>query len=188
MCRKIKKKYTKGFSLIEVIMAIAVLTVGLIGVMALYGDSLSRILSIRSQTTANSLAQEGIELVRNIADTAGGDLTGILLAGNKRVAINSSSSVIVDDSPGDYSLYYAPGTGTTPGRFTHNSSDEATRFQRKIIVDEKSIDDLPDATTDDDREVISLVSWGGRVPPDTTASCTVADRCVFAIMELVNNP
>jgi len=186
MRRKTKKKDTKGFSLIEVIVAIAVLTIGLIGVMALYSDSLSRILSIRSQTTANSLAQEGIELVRNIADTAEGNLT-VITSGNKKVSINSSSVVEMVDTPGDYSLYYAP-NGTTPGRFTHNSSDETTRFQRKIIVIEEHIDDLPDAMTNDDRKVISLVSWGGVEPPDTTAACTVADRCVFAIMELINNP
>ena len=59
----------KGFSLIEVIVSIAVITTALITVMALISFSVSSIGLSKSKIIATNLAQEGVEIIRNIRDS-----------------------------------------------------------------------------------------------------------------------
>jgi type II secretory pathway pseudopilin PulG len=60
---------TKGFTLVEVIVAIFLLTVGIIGVSALITSTISSATHSSQKLVAAYLAQEGIEIVRNIRDT-----------------------------------------------------------------------------------------------------------------------
>ena len=59
----------KGFTLIEVIIAVAILTVGVLGAYALTARMVVATSLGISQLTASYLAQEGLELTRNIRDT-----------------------------------------------------------------------------------------------------------------------
>lgn len=59
----------KGFTILEVIIAGFVLVIGVVGVAGLVVRSTSTTVSIENQITAWYLAQEGIEIVRNIRDT-----------------------------------------------------------------------------------------------------------------------
>jgi len=59
----------KGFTLLEVIIAIAILIVGLIGLMVLVSATISASSVSASRLLAANLAQEGIELVRGIRDS-----------------------------------------------------------------------------------------------------------------------
>ena len=64
-----KKDNTKsgaGFTLIEVMVAISILLIAVVAPMSIIGGSLSQIASVRDQTIAVNLAQEGIEVVRQI--------------------------------------------------------------------------------------------------------------------------
>ena len=63
------KKNKNGFSLIDVVMAVSVITVGLIGVMSLIVQNVQASRVNKDFLVASMLAQEGIELVRNIRDT-----------------------------------------------------------------------------------------------------------------------
>lgn len=67
MLIKIKSKNT-GFTLLEVIMAIFILTVGIGGSFALIQQTISTASMVRSRLIATYLGQEGIEIVRNIRD------------------------------------------------------------------------------------------------------------------------
>src|SRR3990172_3491439 len=84
-------KHYKAFSLGEVILAGFVLTVGLLSISALITKSLQNSFENRDAIVAILLAQEGVELVRNVRDNnlaAGG--TGFVAfdsSGNKHCRI-----------------------------------------------------------------------------------------------------
>lgn len=59
----------KGFTLIELIIVIFVLAIGVLGVYSVYSQIISYTTISLSRLTASYLAQEGIEIVRNIRDT-----------------------------------------------------------------------------------------------------------------------
>ncbi len=59
---------TKGFSLIETIVAIVVLTLAVVGPMTLSAQSIRASRDARLELTATHLAEEGMEVVHNIRD------------------------------------------------------------------------------------------------------------------------
>jgi len=65
-------KYTienkKAFSLLEIIIAMFIISMGVIGVMSLIVSNINLGLFSKNKLIAMNLAQEGIELVRNIRD------------------------------------------------------------------------------------------------------------------------
>ncbi len=78
MKRKNRKSFTPqnfakqnldGFTLLETIVAIFVITVGIIGVLSLVTQTISSATFSSHRLIAAYLAQEGIEIVRNIRDT-----------------------------------------------------------------------------------------------------------------------
>jgi len=64
---KIKSK--KGYLLMEVMVAISLLTIGFLAVLSLVSNSLSLNRIVSDQFTANYLAMEGIEIVKNLIDS-----------------------------------------------------------------------------------------------------------------------
>jgi prepilin-type N-terminal cleavage/methylation domain-containing protein len=64
-----KKINSKGFSLLEVMLALGVITIGLMGVSSLVLQNIQAQDINKNYLIASMLAQEGIELVRNIRDT-----------------------------------------------------------------------------------------------------------------------
>jgi len=60
-----------GFSLVETLVATAIIVLASVGPLALAGRSLAQANYIRDQIGATFLAQEGLEIVRNIRDTDG---------------------------------------------------------------------------------------------------------------------
>lgn len=66
---KLKNKFQSGFTLVEVMVAVAVLSVGLIGAANLIAYNISNSGKAINKTIATNLAQESIELARNIRDT-----------------------------------------------------------------------------------------------------------------------
>lgn len=63
------KRSPRGFTLIETLVAILLVTVAIVAPMALTVQSLSSAIYARDQITASNLAQEGIEAVRSIRDS-----------------------------------------------------------------------------------------------------------------------
>ncbi len=58
-----------GFTLVETMVAISILLIAVVGPMSTIGGSLSQIRTARDQVIAVNLAQEGIEVVRQIRDS-----------------------------------------------------------------------------------------------------------------------
>jgi len=62
-------KYKKGFTLIEALVAIFILTVSVTGLLGVVSQSVFNSNYTKNKAIAIGLAQEGVELVRNIQDT-----------------------------------------------------------------------------------------------------------------------
>ena len=58
----------KGFTLVEMLVTILLVSIGLIGVLAFFNTSLGSQFDAKNELIAAGLAQEGTELVRNIKD------------------------------------------------------------------------------------------------------------------------
>jgi len=59
----------KGFTLLEVILAITILTIAVGGSFALISQTIAAVSVIQSKLIASYLVQEGMEIVKNIRDT-----------------------------------------------------------------------------------------------------------------------
>ena len=166
---KIKNK--KGFSIAETLIAVFILVVGLVSLIFLTANSMKNSMDSRDQIIAGALAQEGVELVRNIRDTN-------LASGASNIFQN-----IPDTSTGciDYSNSSVSSCGyqlylSGSNFYLHSSSGTIpTKFFRKIIIS------TLDANT---KSITSYVSWNGSAP-DTT-KCNAANKCVSVQDTLVN--
>lgn len=137
----------KGFTLIESVVAIFLLTVGTMGAVSLIQQSISFITVSSSQLAASYLAQEAIETVRNIRDTNYLERAvwdeGIEEGADFRLDYRSQS--FPDLSCGDYLKQ--------EGDFYICSPDSGSKFQRKITISKPQADKI----------IISIdVSWHER--------------------------
>ncbi len=99
------KQKTKGFSLMEVIIAMAVIVTALITLIALISSVVSGLKPAEFKLTATNLAQEGLEIVRNIRDSnwlsykrAPENWRNGLAAGDYRVQYDQSALLFWADS------------------------------------------------------------------------------------------
>lgn len=121
----------KGFTLIEVIVSVLMISMVTVGAMFAITLSLNSANKIRSSMIAANLAQEGLEVVRNIRDKDWhlGNSFGASLPNGDYNVIGSSQSLIpfidtflMKDSDGFY--VYTAGSDTI--------------FKRKIIIENSS--------------------------------------------------
>ena len=156
------RRLTTGFTLIETLVAISLLTVAIVVPMSLVTKSLSTAYYARDQVTAFHLAQEAIEIVRHVRDNnilenaLGTDTNlfdGIFLDG--RAFIVDARNNRIDPCPQDGcpvlntngTFYgYETGVGWVPTNFT--------RTVRAQFVDNGT--DQPD---EDEAHVSVEVSW-----------------------------
>lgn len=146
---KVIRKNNKGFSILEVVVALYIITMGLIGVLALVVQNIQAEYINTKTLVASQLAQEGLELVRNIRDTnwlinanwkdcdsagsncdivqsAGGNTTyGIYLDYSTNNIIIDATINSIDNAP-----LYINGNGF----YTHVVFAETTAFYRLITV------------------------------------------------------
>ena len=69
MEKKFFKNKNTGFTLVEVLVAVAIFSVSILGIMSVLTSSLSDTIYAKNKMTAEYLAQEGIEYIRNMRDT-----------------------------------------------------------------------------------------------------------------------
>lgn len=138
----------KGFTVIEVIVAIFVITAGIVGVLSLVTQTISSVTHSKDKLIAAYLAQEGIEIVRNIRDTNWLEEedwnNGISTASDYGLDYQSSEfpDTTCNLGPEKYLKY--------DGNFYNCSSGSDTKFKRKITVTPPGADIL---------EVLVLVEW-----------------------------
>jgi len=143
----------QGFSLLEVIIAIFVITTGIVGAMNLINYSISSVAVSKSQIIASGLSQEGLEVVRNIRDTNWAEQfinPGLLWNDNL--------------ADGDYYVQYNSNSllrlGANPvlninsnGFYLYNTIEPNTLFRRKITITNISANEI---------KVVSEVTWAER--------------------------
>ena len=64
-----KQKNNKGFSLVEVLIAISIFTMTIVTMMSVIGGGIADVTYARQKMVASYLAQEGIEYIRNQRDS-----------------------------------------------------------------------------------------------------------------------
>lgn len=157
----------------EVIVAVGVLLMAVSASAGLVLDSLQSVNRAQNRVIAAYLAQEAIEVTRNIRDTNWIEGVGFSDGLNP----GASDQCVDYDAPGDtlvnpcsnHALYW----DRTPGVYTHDSggNNELTIFERRINVQSINNPETP-IGVDDILQVQATVSWLG---PDS-GSITVETR------------
>ena len=167
---------SKGFTILEVITAIFILSIGVGASLSLINQTLSAATLVEQKLIASYLAQEGIEIVRNIRDTnwlQSRDLTktslwddGLLLGGWQAdyTTLTFTGTEFVNEDCGNIDHYNCQVDNDdflylqTNDFYGYEPSSAQTRFRRKITIAE--IDPLnPDPNK---RKVIVEVKWEER--------------------------
>ncbi len=155
----------RGFTLVEVLIALLVVSIGVGGVVALVNQTSSFMSNASSQLTATFLAQEGVEIVRNIRDS-------------NFLNIHNGESVLWDNglagctsSTAGCEADYTNAALTPPpldrflnlaGGFYGYNSGTSTQFKRKIFVD----------VAGDTRTINVQVTWQERNRTHTVSGAT----------------
>lgn len=195
---KLNNKNKKGFSIGEVILSAFILGVTMVSILALYNQGLKSFQDERDSVIASMLAQEGVELARNVRDNnwarrdgttdtdpatfSNFDITASNTPQNDCRIDYNSYTVVSDEiiyNPGvtctgaSYVLY----TNNTTGFYSHDSAGgTATKFRRTLTLDYND--------TDKTMVVTSFVSWNGANP--NINNCTNQNKCVLSQSTLTN--
>lgn len=182
------RKLKKGFSTAEVILSMFVLSVGLITVMNLIYKSRASSLDSRDIIIGAELAQEGVELVRNVRDNDfadGGDGFGPFEAFNSphKHCIadyrNNGASLDCAQNQGSITRYHLQYQGGFYGHY----STTAQIFSRYIYIHHNQ--------NQSDALVRSFVYWdnptGSSLPANgSPAGCTPDRSCVYTELYLTS--
>lgn len=179
--RSPRKGFLKGFSIGETVLSAFVLTTGLLAVSGLVTTSMDSSFTSRDAIIATALAQEGVELVRNVRDNdfaIGGTGFASFSNANKHCRIDYNdpiTSLNCQASQGAASRYTLQYSG---GFYQYNNTADE-KFSRYIFVDYNG------STT---ALVRSFVYWGTYTPPATgnSSDCNSANDCVFTEVNLMN--
>lgn len=142
----------KGFTLLEVIASIFIITIGIVGILSLITMSISGALISKSKLIASNLNREGIEVVRNIRDS-------------NWIEQRTDSDVLWNQglSPGEYRVEYDsqellslsgnPALKlSSNGRYQYDNGSDSM-FHRKISIENISSGEI---------KVICEVTWSQR--------------------------
>lgn len=181
-----------AFSIPEVVLSAFVLTAGIISVMSLFSAAHRGSLDTRSVIIASELAQEGVEVARNVRDNntayrvenwTTGDNCSTSMAGNCdpfRYFPNGSNSLCTLNYNSSGSGAFACPVSQAQIRasntgFYHNAGGSATQFYRIIKIDH--------AGGSDTARIQSFVSWqdpGSSLNgAGAVAWCTPYNQCVY---------
>ncbi|MFA5392105.1 MAG: type II secretion system protein [Candidatus Paceibacterota bacterium] len=137
------RRNSKAFTLVEALVALSILIVGIISGFILVAKALYGVTIIQDRLTASFLAQEGLELVRQIRDTNYlKTLGGTSTDWNSSLKTNGEYLIFADIDTGtvnlplpswqDKSLYYHAASGL----YNYDDTGDAisTVFKRKIVI------------------------------------------------------
>lgn len=183
-----------GFSFVEVLLSVFLVTAGLIVVVQLISKSLSQTLDIRNQIIAAELSQEGIELIRNIRDNNWLHESDSPTPSSTFFYFPSSSDSYCRIDQG-YSYVFPNGTNIGCGQgsdvsayelklngnnfYVHNGTTD-TKFYRKISISYDA--NPPNATR---ATITSMVVWGGASSSfQTIDNCNTPNKCAYTQVTL----
>lgn len=148
----IKQDKTRGFTLIETLIAISILILAVTGAFAAAQNGISSAIFSKDQITAFYLAQEGVEFIRNKRDSnalnpaATSWLDGIAEPGDPCFFGNECQIDAVTDVVSDQ-IKSCPALGCPPikldneGFYSYISGDD-TKFVREITLSQVSSDEV----------------------------------------------
>lgn len=142
---------SSGFTLVETLIAIAILLTAVVGPISLIGDALHKLYYAKDQMIAINLAQEGIEVVRQVRDTnmlAGSPTLWDAVIGAGNYTVNASSATITSFGGGS-----VPQPVMISGGFYVQNSGTLTQFKR-IITTENVV-----GAVGRELKVTSTVTW-----------------------------
>jgi type IV pilus modification protein PilV len=152
---------TSGFSLLEVLIAVVVLSVGLLALAALQGSLVRGGSAAKAQTQAMALAQQTLEQMRGFKTSSGNtDSYAAIVAATDTVAIGANSytrTVAVDR------YKFLSNTGSSGGTFQSVSNDTTsvpigTNEFKKITVTVSWTNESGQTTTVQQDDVISVAA------------------------------
>lgn len=138
------KNFKKSFTLLEVIFSISILVLTILGVFALVNLTLGFAPIAQHRLIAFYLAQEAIEIIRNIRDTNW--INNLNWTNNLNITdsyyLDYQSQKFPDDPPCNHNFLYLD---TTPPFNYYNCRGQGlkTRFQRKVILSEPATSECP---------------------------------------------
>lgn len=132
-----KKSKKNGFSIVEVMVSITILTIGLLGVSSLVIQNIKVQRINKNDLVASMLAQEGLELVRNLRDKNWLDQSNP----DWRAGINDDDDTFAIDyflSSQDFNPDYINDSETKlylkDGFYAHDPTGASTIFSRLISI------------------------------------------------------
>ncbi|NTW15460.1 MAG: hypothetical protein HGA38_03745 [Candidatus Moranbacteria bacterium] len=179
------RKTVKGFSLAEVLLSVAVLVIGILPVLLSMTRGFGASLRSRDIIAASELAQEGIELLKNVKDNN-------VLAGNESLTAwlpASSSPWTANDCRIDIGVaaLNSPGTDISCGQSSFDLSESggsfrhtgtAGKYRRRIYLSYANNAQQEQVTC------VSAVYWGTysqvSSAAEIRANCRPAAGCVYA--------
>jgi len=135
---------SKGFTLIEVTVAIVILIVGIIGIYTAFSRMVILTSGISNRLIAAYLAQEGIEIVRNIRDTnwvenATSWNDGLTTCSSGCEADYKTGTQGEETPLRSYTACYL---NIDSNNFYGYSAGNQTKYKRKITIEEINVDTL----------------------------------------------
>jgi type II secretory pathway pseudopilin PulG len=202
-------KKNSGQTLIETIVAIGLLTTGIIGGLSLAITAQGAAEDILNQIIATNLAREGVEVVRNIRDTNWiiGAHAGLLttcpgIGPDQECYTNWGDYFPPDPDPRNFTVEFTPGTNAWTlaenfdpnfrlykhpnGLYRHTSAGGSpTIYYRAIILD---YDIAAPFDTSPALGVQSIVWWNGKQCPTVTQlSDTGLTLCKIIVEDVLTN-
>ena len=177
--KNLNPSVVRAFSIGEVILSVFILGVTMITILSLYSKGLREFQDERDSVVASLLAQEGVELARNIRDNNWADRTCALCTSpntfdNFPASDEPSARLDTNDasisSNSDFTLRYVSGF------YLHDAGGAGVKFRRRITL----VYDGGNASGADDVIITSFVSWNNSNPPTDIGSCKTANKCSFS--------
>lgn len=179
--KNLNPSVARAFSIGEVMLSVFILGVTMLTILSLYASGLRDFQDERDTVIASVLAQEGVELARNIRDNnwaqreCAKKSDCVASGGNFPDTFANFKSTNDNDCRVDINSVNVTSCGTSKvlnvaGGYYVHSAGTATKFRRTI--------DLKYAG--DDLIVTSFVSWDGSDPDTATGTCNVTNKCVFS--------